>query len=101
MIFVYTTCRDIQKAKKIGKLIIEKKLGSCVNIWPIESICFWEEKLQENQEVALLIKTIEFKLQEIENLIKENHSYDIPCIATIDIKRINSAYKEWLSKCIN
>ncbi|MDI6883380.1 MAG: divalent-cation tolerance protein CutA [Patescibacteria group bacterium] len=100
MIFIYTTCRDIEQAKKIAKLIIERKLAGCCNIWPISSIYFWENKLKEDKEVALLIKTIEAKLQEIETLIQANHTYSIPCVAAIDIRRINRAYKEWLARCI-
>ncbi|PKL72070.1 hypothetical protein CVV26_03055 [Candidatus Kuenenbacteria bacterium HGW-Kuenenbacteria-1] len=34
-------------------------------------------------------------------MVQENHSYNVPCIAAIDIKRINPAYKEWLAKYID
>ncbi|MEE8131564.1 MAG: divalent-cation tolerance protein CutA [Candidatus Paceibacterota bacterium] len=100
MIFIYTTCQNTDEAKKIGKMIIEKKLAGCVNIWPVNSIYFWKNELKEDQEAVLLIKTIEAKLQEIEDLISQNHSYSVPCIASIDIRRINRPYKEWLAQCI-
>lgn len=88
MIFIYITCNDIKEAKKIGRLIVEKKLGGCVNIWPVESIYFWEGEIREDQEVAFLVKTLESKLQEIESLIQKNHSYSVPCVAALDIKPI-------------
>lgn len=100
MIFIYTTCQNPDEARKIGNLIIAKKLAACVNIWPIESIYPWKGEVRHDDESALLIKTIEAKLQEIEDLIQSNHSYSVPCIATIDIKRINRPYKEWLAQCI-
>ena len=100
MIFIYTTCQNIDEAKKIGKMVVEKKLAACVNIWPINSIYFWENELKENGEAVLLIKTIEVKLQAIEDLIQSNHSYSIPCIAVIDIRRINRPYKEWMARYI-
>ncbi|MEK7143997.1 MAG: divalent-cation tolerance protein CutA [Patescibacteria group bacterium] len=100
MVFIYTTCQNSEEARKIGKMIVEKKLAGCVNIWPIESIYFWEEKIREDNEAVLLIKTTESKVAEIENIILSNHSYAVPIIATIDIHRINREYKEWLMKWV-
>lgn len=100
MIFIYTTCQNPTEARKIGKMIIEKKLAACVNVWPIESIYFFGGEVKEDDESVLLIKTIEAKVQEIEDLISANHSYDIPCIAVINIQRINRLYKEWMAQCI-
>lgn len=100
MIFVYTTCQNIDEAKKIGKLIVEKRLAGCVNIWPINSIYWWEEKVTEDKEAVLLVKTLEKKVHEIEEVILKNHSYTVPCIAAIRVDRVNPEYKEWLGKCI-
>lgn len=96
MILIYTTCRDILEAKQLGKLIIEKHLAACVNIWPIESIYFWKDKLTEDQEAVLLIKTHESKVANIEELILKNHTYATPFIGSIDVRRLNREYKEWM-----
>lgn len=96
MVFIYTTCQNSEEARKIGKIVVEKKLAGCVNIWPIESIYFWEDEIKEDDEAVLLIKTVESKVSEIENLILQNHSYSTPIIAVINIHRINREYKEWL-----
>lgn len=106
MILIYTTCKDAEEARKLGKLIIEKRLAGCINIWPIESMYWWqekagkEEKIVEDKEVVLLVKTLQQKVSQIEELILKNHSYSVPCIATIFIDRINQNYKEWLNKCV-
>lgn len=100
MIFVYTTCKNIEEAKKLGKIIVEKKLAGCVNIWPIESTYWWDGKVVDDNEAVLFIKTLEQKVHHIEELIAQNHSYSTPCIATIQVFRINQPYKEWLSKCL-
>lgn len=100
MVLIYTTCKDEGEAKKLGKLIIERHLASCVNIWPIGSIYFWEEKLTEDTEAVLLIKTSESKIAEIEQLLVENHVYATPFIGSIDVRRINREYKEWMSTVI-
>lgn len=96
MVFIYTTCQNSEEARKIGKILVEKRLAGCVNVWPIESIYFWEGEIKEDDEAVLLIKTVESKVTEIENLILQNHSYATPIIAVINIHRINREYKEWL-----
>lgn len=96
MVFIYTSCATLEEAKTLSKLIIDKKLGACVDYWPISSTYNWENKLNERSQVMMLITTLESKLEEINDLISENHSYSIPCIAGVDIRRINRAYKEWM-----
>jgi periplasmic divalent cation tolerance protein len=96
MVFIYTTCRNPEEARRIGKVVVEKRLAGCVNIWPIESIYSWKGEIKEDDEAVLLIKTIESKVAEIESLILQNHSYSAPIIAVINIHRINRIYKEWL-----
>lgn len=100
MIFIYSTFKNTEEAKKIGKLIVGNKLAVCINIWPIESVYVWENEIKDDVETAMIIKTNESKMQQIESLISENHSYDVPCIACLDVRRVNQAYKEWLVKCI-
>ncbi|MGY4884894.1 MAG: divalent cation tolerance protein CutA, partial [Nanobdellota archaeon] len=45
MVFIYTTCATQEEAKSLAKLIIDKKLGACVDYWPINSIYNWQGKL--------------------------------------------------------
>lgn len=101
MVFVYTTCRDAAEAKKLGKLLVEKHLAACVNVTPIESVYEWKGKLVEDKEAALLIKTNEPKVAEIEEFILKNHSYFVPLAAVIDVRRVNRDYKEWMSGVIH
>jgi len=96
MVFIYTTCRNVDEAKKIGKLLVEEKLAGCVNIWPVDSYYCWKGEFIDDKEATLLIKTVESKVAEIESEILKNHSYAAPIIAVIDIRRINREYKEWL-----
>ena len=42
MVFIYSTCRDIEEARKLSKLMVERKIAACVNMWPIESCYTWE-----------------------------------------------------------
>ncbi len=96
MVFVYTTCNDADEARRLGKLMIEKKIAACVDTWPIQSMYYWEGKLEDRPQVMLMATTLEQKLQGAQDLIAENHRYSTPLIAGVDVRRINHDYKEWM-----
>ncbi|MEI7765676.1 MAG: divalent cation tolerance protein CutA [bacterium] len=96
MVFIYTTCATLEEAKRIGKLIIYQKLGACVDYWNVDSMYNWGKKLIEVPHVMLMISTFESKLETVNDLISEHHSYSTPLIAGVDVRRINRAYKEWM-----
>jgi periplasmic divalent cation tolerance protein len=96
MVFIYTTCATVEEAKRLGKLIIKKNLGACVDYWPVTSMYNWKNKFVELPHIMLMISTFESKLETVNDLISEHHSYSIPLIAGVDVRRINRAYKEWM-----
>lgn len=98
MVFIYTTCESMEEARKIGELIIQNKTGACVDFWPVSSCYNWEGGLQCVEQVMLLVTTFETKIEEVTEIISKNHSYSIPVIAAVDVRRINRPYKEWMTK---
>jgi uncharacterized protein involved in tolerance to divalent cations len=100
MIFIHTTCKDIEEAQKLGDLIIKKKIGACVDYWPIYSCCDLNGNVICRERVKLLITTFEAKLDVVTTLITENHSELVPLVAGVDVRRINHPYKEWMMEVI-
>lgn len=98
MVFIYTTCENMDEAKKLGGIIIEKKIAACVDFWPISSCYNWEGSMKCVDQAMLLVTTFELKLDGVTELINENHTYSIPLIAGVDVRRINHPYKEWMMK---
>lgn len=96
MIFLHTTCSTFEEAEKLGKLIIDKKMGACVHYWPIKSMYNWKGELKKREEIMMTITTFEPKLEDVNDLISKYHSYSTPLIAGVDVRRINRAYKEWM-----
>jgi periplasmic divalent cation tolerance protein len=101
MVFIYTSCRNSEEAKGIGRQIIERRLAACVHIAPIDSIYWWDGKVTEDTEAVLLVKTNESKVQDIEDLILRSHTYSTPFIGVLDVRRVNREYKEWMSRVMN
>lgn len=98
MVFVYTTCKTIDQARNLGRLIIEAKLGACVDFWQTEACYNWQGQLTYVPEVIILITTLESKIENVNELISRNHTYSVPIIAATDVRRINRAYKEWMTQ---
>lgn len=101
VLLVYVTCTDENQAKNIGKVLLKKKLCACIKVishsyaaffWPPKS-----DKLTEETEAVLLIKTHKVKFSAIEKEITMIHSDQTPCILGIPIAFVNQNYLEWLN----
>jgi len=97
MILIYITTKDKAQAKKISKQLLEKRLIACANIHPIESMYWWEDKIQEDNEFVIIAKTTSPSFSKIKKEVKKIHSYDVPCILKISAQ-CNKEYQEWVEK---
>lgn len=97
MILVYVVCKDKKEADNIGKALVKKKLVACANIFPIGSFYYWDDKLVEDTEFVLLLKTLSDKYKLLKEEIKKLHSYDLPAIIKINAEA-NSEYENWVAE---
>ncbi|KAM0863367.1 hypothetical protein ACQ4PT_044641 [Festuca glaucescens] len=96
-IVVYVTVPNREAGKKLSESIISEKLAACVNIVPgIESVYWWEGKVQTDAEELLIIKTRESLLNALTEHVKANHEYDVPEVIALPISGGNLKYLEWL-----
>ncbi|KAK3150698.1 hypothetical protein QOZ80_3AG0236530 [Eleusine coracana subsp. coracana] len=96
-IVVYVTVPNREAGKKLSQGIISEKLAACVNIVPgIESVYWWEGKVQTDAEELLIIKTRESLLNALTEHIKANHEYDVPEVISLPITGGNTKYLEWI-----
>jgi len=94
---ILVTTKDALEAKKIAKILIEEKLAACVNIVPkIESIYSWEDKIVEDNESLMIIKTKQTLFEKLAQKIKEIHSYSVPEIIALPIEAGSAEYLNWL-----
>ena len=95
---IYVTTSDVHEAKKIGRLLVEKRLAACVNILgAIESMFWWEDAVQEAGEVAFIAKTTRERVPELIAAVKANHSYECPCVVTLSIEEGNPDFLKWIT----
>lgn len=97
MILIYITAKDKEEAKAISKALLEKRLVACTNIHPIDSLYWWKNKIQEDQETVIIAKTKETNYEKVKQEVKKLHSYDTPCILKIKAEA-NEEYTKWIQK---
>lgn len=95
---VQTTCKDMDEAKKIAKILLKKRLAACIQISNVVSLYTWNNKLCDDNEKLLSIKTKKKNFKKIQREIKENHSYDLPEIISIDIENVSKEYKKFIGE---
>ena len=96
-IIVLVTCGSEEEAVKISNALVEERLAACVNlISPVRSVYRWEEKIWDEKEWLLIIKTQRKRFQEIETRVKSLHSYSVPEIISLPIVEGSSSYLNWL-----
>jgi len=97
LIYVFWTCRDKQEAKKIVHGLLDQRLIACASIFPaVESIYRWEGKIEESQEVKVILKTALKHYDAIQSYIQKHCSYEVPEILQVDIAQGNPSYLSWV-----
>jgi periplasmic divalent cation tolerance protein len=97
IIFVYVTVPNMKKAKHIAFHLLKERLAACINMFPVDSLYWWENKIEKAKEIVLIIKTRKENWKKIKEEIKKIHPYTIPCIARLDVK-VNKVFGNWLKK---
>ena len=97
-IIVTTTTDSKSNAQSIATSLIENKLAACVQIIPsIESTFKWEGSVNKEEEILVLIKTINKFKENVKKQIKSNHSYETPQIISFQFNILDNNYKEWFN----
>ena len=95
---IYSTINNIQDARKIAHTLIEEQLVACVNIIPnIESVYRWKGKIEEENEIVLIAKTSDEKIEKTIQRIEQMHTYDLPDIIVLPIIGGLNDYLDYLN----
>jgi periplasmic divalent cation tolerance protein len=78
--FFYITNPSKEEAKRIAKHLLDKRIIACANIFPIESMYWWEGKIIEGSEYVLIAKTSIANSHALEEVVTSIHPYKVPCI---------------------
>lgn len=95
--FIYVTAKDADEAKVLARTVVEERLAACANVLgSIQSIYWWDGRLCEDEEVALVLKTSNDRKFELVARLRELHSYETPCIVCLPITDGNPDFLQWI-----
>ena len=90
-----------EEAKSIGLTLVKEKWVACSNIIPaIHSMYHWQGNFCEENEVLLICKSLQFKLNGIVDRVRQLHSYDVPEIIALPIVGGSEEYLKWLKASV-
>jgi len=96
-IAVFTTVDKEEDARRIGSLMVEKRLAACVQIvGPISSIYRWKGKIEETKEWLCILKSRQSLFQKLEEAIRSVHPYEVPEIVSFPIESGSRDYLDWI-----
>ena len=99
VMIVYVTASDASEAQRIGRTLVEERLAACANILPtMNSVYWWEGKVQEAAEAVLILKTTESRLEALLTRVKALHSYDCPCIEAWPVAAGYRPFLDWVAQ---
>jgi len=95
--FVYMTAGSVDEARSIGRELVESGLAACVNIiGQVQSMYFWNGRIQDAIEAVLIAKTTTSRFPELVARVKATHSYDCPCIVALPVCDGNPDFLDWV-----
>lgn len=97
-LLVFTNLPDVESARALATTLVEQRVAACVNVLaPCQSIYRWEGKLEEAEEVTLLIKTSAARYAALEEAIRAYHPYELPEIVAVRVEKGLPDYLAWVA----
>ena len=96
---VLTMLPTADAAVEIARTLVEERLAACCNIVPaVRSIYRWQDKIEDDNEVLVLIKTRTEHFERLRARILELHPYEVPEVLALPVEAGYAAYLEWMAK---
>lgn len=97
-LLVLTNLPDAEAARRLAGHLVEARLAACVNILAgCRSVYRWQGKVEEADEVPLLIKTTADRYPALEAAIRAGHPYELPEIVAVPVCFGLSEYLGWVA----
>ncbi len=97
---VLCTCPNQECAIRIAERLVEERLAACVSLVPgLTSIYRWQEAIQRDAEVLLLIKTVARRFAALAEALRGLHPYEVPEIIALPIDAGLPDYLTWMTQC--
>ena len=98
-ILIYTTFPDKTEAYRICRILLEKRLIACANIFSDhDSLYWWQDAIQESAETAAVLKSTPPLFADIQAVVVAEHPYECPALVALPITAGHALFLEWIAR---
>lgn len=95
---MFVTASSADEAERIGQVVVDSRLAACANILQgVRSIFRWDNKVNVESECLIIMKTTLDRFSDLEEAIRQHHSYSVPEIIALPIIAGSIPYLEWIA----
>lgn len=101
-IVVLVTCASSAQARKIARVLVERRLAACASVLeaPVRSVYRWKRRVESARESLLILKTSRKRFAAVERAVRQLHTYDVPEIIALPIAAGDRDYLAWISESV-
>ena len=94
----FCACPNTVTAARIARALVEERLAACVNVLPgVHSVYRWQDKVEQADEVLLLIKTVPARLDALVARVRALHPHELPEVVVVEVAGGLPAYLDWIA----
>ena len=97
---IMVAAKDAEEGNALANQLVKQGLAACVQQLPIRSTYRWDGEVVNDSEILLLIKTTQARYDDVERVVSETHSYDVPEILRVDLAGGSGPYVAWLRESV-
>jgi periplasmic divalent cation tolerance protein len=99
---VLTTVALHETAISIAQTLVAEHLAACVNVAPaVESVYWWQGKMDHSLEYVLMIKTTADRVDALRQRLLGMHPYELPEFVVFQVESASEAYLEWIRESVH
>lgn len=98
LIQIHTTYPNLTAAQSAGEQLVQQHLVACAQVEPIQSIYEWDDEIESESEVRLVLKTLNTHFENVASWIDTHHPYDVPQITATPITYCSESYAHWVQQ---
>ena len=96
MILVLCTFPNVEQARQIATVLVERQLVACVNLLPgVESIYRWHGQVEQTAEVLGIFKTSNHLFPALAEALAALHPFEVPEIVALEPSAVAQPYLAW------
>ena len=94
---VMTTVANADEAVALIRTLLERRLIACGTVLPgARSLYRWNDRIADEQEVVILLKTRAARLESLEVAFGELHPYRVPELLALPVSAGLGKYLDWI-----